>query len=154
MDNLTTEDRLDNIYGKTREVKNFKPGERKELIEEKIKYLEGVAMVMQNDLVGWQKRHAKFFSECLELYNILNKPDVLFNDSPLSTHTMHRWIRLFLIKKNMAFMAKETHWFDSPNDIPDFWQKVKEVKNWALRFSHDSIIEKSGEDKILSQGGN
>lgn len=143
---------LDTVYQSAKLQQVFKPGERKQLIEEKIRYLEGAAMAMQNDLVSWQKKYAKFFKESLELYQALNKPDTLFDDSPLSRHTMNRWIRLFLIKKNMAFIAKETHWFDSPDDIPDFLQKVKELKLWALRFANDDAPEKSGEELILSKG--
>lgn len=154
MDKQTIEDKLDHVYGKTHVAQSFEKGERKKLIEEKLKYLEGASQSMQNELVIWQKKHAKFFTECLELYKILNKPDVLFDDSPLSTHTMHRWIRLYLIKKGMGFLAKETHWFDSPNDIPDFAQKTKELKNWALRFSQDDARELSGAEKILSKGDN
>lgn len=146
----TTEDKLDKTYGQTQEKKVFNPGERKLLIDEKLKYLEGAAMTMQNELVTWQKKYVKFFQENLELYKILNKPDVLFDDSPLSSQTMHRWIRLFLIKRGMGFIAKDTFWVDSPNDIPDFLAKVKELKNWALRFSGDDQPEQTGVQKILS----
>lgn len=144
------EESLNKLYSSPAAKEKLKPGDRKRIVEEKLKYLEGAAMTMQNELVSWQKKHAKFFTECLELYKVLNKPDTLFDDSPLSTHTMHRWLRLFLIKKDMSFMAKETHWLDNPKDIPDFLQKTKELRNWALKFAKDDGPEKSGEEKILS----
>lgn len=158
MDNKELEyrnEQLDRTYGGNTKAPApaLKAGERKQLIEEKLTYLDGAARAMQNELVTWEKKYAKFFDECLNLYHLLNKPDVLFDDSPLSRNTMNRWIRLFLIKKNMAFIAKETFWIDSPGDIPDFLAKVRELKGWALRFANDDLPEKTGTEKIL-HGGN
>lgn len=77
----------------------------------------------------------------LEIYQTVMDPDCLYYDSPISPSKTYRYIKEFMIKKDMDFMGILENGKESAKS---FYVRAQEVSGWIMRFSKPKPLPKFG----------
>ena len=115
-------------------------------IEKRVHNRAKQAALIQSDVTALALRLKAFADENLEIYNLLNDPDCLFNDSPLSHFNTYRWLKDWMIKKDMDFIG---HALDGKASLKPFSDKMIEGHGWIMRFAKKKEKPKTGIEAIV-----
>jgi hypothetical protein len=114
-------------------------------IEKRLAARENLAVSIQNDVAALAARLKKFEAESLSLYGLLNDPDCLYGDSPLSHLNTYRWLKEWMIKSDMDFIGIA---FDGKVALRPFSENVIEGHGWVMRWAKKKEKPKTGIDAI------
>lgn len=82
----------------------------------------------------------------LSLYQLLYKPDSLYNDCPISKLITYHHIKNHMIKRDMDFIG---YILDGKHSVKTFAEISSEIPKWANRFAYSPMKEKIGIEAIL-----
>ncbi len=105
-----------------------------------------LAKEIEDDMGAVAWKLAKLTEHDLKTYGLLNKPDALFNDSPISPLTTYNWAKRQMIKLNMDFIG---YVVEGKASIKSFSDQAAEVPNWVMRFAKEPEHVKTGIENIL-----
>lgn len=113
---------------------------------ERMSYREKLCATIQNDVTALAMKINKLAEHDLETFSMLNEPDALFNDCPISPFKTHHHLRMWMIKKDMDFIG---YALDGKVSIKPFLEMAQEASKWVLRFSKEKKPVKKGVDAII-----
>lgn len=115
-------------------------------VEAKVKERDKICLAIQNEVTSISMKFNKLKEMNLDIYESLIGPDCLFNDSPISDYFTIHWLKEFMIKKGFDFIGYVP---DGVISVRDFTEKMAEAGKWAIKFTKDAGIEKTGIEAIL-----
>lgn len=119
-------------------------------VEERIKKRNEMCDVIERQIDALAENISELIDHDLNIYTILNKPDSLYHDSPLSRAFTYQWVKQHMFKRGMSFV--DVIAMDGIVAIRDFSERAKEASLWAMRFTKPIEKNKTGIDAILDEG--
>ncbi len=117
-------------------------------IEDKIKERTRLCAAIQNDIVSLSTKIASLSAKDLDLYLMLQGPDCLFNDSPISPFKTAHWIKEFMIKRDMDFIGAV---LDGKFQVRPFIERMEDASAWCMRFTKEKPKPKTGLEAIMKE---
>lgn len=115
-------------------------------IEERVKERDKLAFAIETDINCLALKINKFIDHDLATYEMLNSPDSLYHDSPISRAFTYEWIKQYMIKKDLDFIG---YVLDGKATIKNFVERATEASGWVMRFTKPLELKKTGIEAIL-----
>lgn len=115
-------------------------------IEKRMKERDRIVAEIQGIVDAFAPAIKKLTDHDLKTYSMLNKPDALYSDCPLSSLQTYRWLKEHMIKRDMDFIGFA---LDGKPSLKTFVERCSDAGKWAMRFTKEPEEVKTGIDAIL-----
>lgn len=122
------------------------------MIEKRLDQREAICKLIKKSIDDLSTHIHRLTDEDVKTYQMLQEPDSLLNDCPLSPFFVYHFIQQYMMKKDMDFIGAYVP--DGKVNVKDFFKAAIEGHPWVMRFAKMKPKKKTGIEAIVKNSKN